>query len=77
MCIPIMCQYKEVKLYILKMRIISLFKRSVAQMVKNLLATQETWIQLLHREDPLEKRMGIDSSIPAWRIPWREGPEGL
>ena len=77
MCIPIMCQYKEVKLYILQMRIISLFKRSVAQMVKNLLATQETRIQLLHREDPLEKRMGIHSSIPAWRIPWIEGPEGL
>ena len=77
MCIPIMCQYKEVKLYILQMRIISLFKRSVAQMVKNLLATQETRSQLLHREDPLEKRMGIHSSIPAWRIPWIEGPEGL
>ena len=47
MCILIMCQYKEVELYILQMRITSLFKRSVAQMVKNLLAMQDTCIQLL------------------------------
>ena len=77
MCIPIMCQYKEAELYILKMRIISLFKGSVAQMVKNLLVMQETQIQLLHLEDPLGKRMGTHSSILAWGIPWRERPEGL
>ena len=37
----------------------------VAQMVKDLLAVQETQIQPLGQEDPLEKRMAIHSSIPA------------
>ena len=41
----------------------------VAQMVKNLPAMQETWVQSLSWEDPLEKRMAIHSSILAWRIP--------
>ena len=49
---------------------------SVAQMVKNLLAMQETWVQSLVWEDPLEKGMAIHSSI-AWRIPWREEPGRL
>ena len=31
---------------------------------------QETWVQLLRREDPLEEGMAIHSTIPAWRIPW-------
>ena len=44
----------------------------VAQMVKNLSAMQETWIQSLGREDPLEKEMATHSSILAWRIPWTE-----
>ena len=44
----------------------------VAQMVKNLLAMQETWVQSLNREDPLEKEMATHSSILAWRISWRE-----
>ena len=55
MCILIMCQYKEVELYILQMRITSLFKRSVAQMVKNLLAMQDTCIQLLSRRSTGEE----------------------
>jgi len=38
----------------------------VAQMVKNLPAMQETWIQSLSWEDPLEKRMSSHSSILAW-----------
>ena len=42
----------------------------MAQMVKNLPAMQETWIQSLLWEDPLEKGMAIHSSILAWRIPW-------
>ena len=46
----------------------------VAQMVKNLTAMQETWIQSLGWEDPLEKGMAIHSSILAWRIPWTEEP---
>jgi len=45
---------------------------SVAQMVKTLLAMQETWVQFLGWKDPLEKGMAIHSSILAWRIPWTE-----
>ena len=40
----------------------------VAQMVKNLPTVQETQVQSLGREDPLEKRMAIYSSVLAWRI---------
>ena len=46
-------------------------------MVKNLLAMQETWIQSLGREDPLEEDMATHSIILAWRIPWTEEPGGL
>ena len=46
-------------------------------MVKNLPAMQETWIQSLGQEDPLEKEMATHSSILAWRIPWKEEPGGL
>ena len=46
-------------------------------MVKNLPAVQETWVQSLGREDPLEKEMASHSSILAWRIPWTEEPRGL
>ena len=49
----------------------------VAQMVKNLPATQETWVQFLGPGDPLEKGMAPHSSILAWRIPWTEEPGGL
>ena len=42
----------------------------VAQTVKNLPAIQETWVQSLGQEDPLERRMATHSSILAWRIPW-------
>ena len=42
----------------------------VTQLVKNLLAIQETWVQSLGWEDPLEKGKTIYSSILAWRIPW-------
>ena len=44
----------------------------VAQMVKNLPALQETRVQSLDQEDPLEKGMAIHSSVLAWRIPWAE-----
>ena len=40
-------------------------------------AMQETWVQPLGQEDPLEKGVGIHSSILAWRIPWTEKPGGL
>ena len=49
----------------------------VAQMVKRLPAMQETQVQSLGWEDPLEKGMPTHSSILAWRIPWTEGPGGL
>ena len=49
----------------------------VAQMVKNLCARQETQVQSLSQEDPLEKGMATYSSILAWRIPWTEEPGGL
>ena len=49
----------------------------MAQMVKNLLAMQETWIQSLDWDDSLEKGMATHSSILAWRIPWTEEPGGL
>ena len=44
----------------------------VAQTVKNLPATQETWVRSLDQEDPLEKGLATHSSILAWRIPWTE-----
>ena len=49
----------------------------VAQMIKNLPAMQETWVQSLGQEDPLEKGVATHSSILAWRIPWTEEPGGL
>ena len=49
----------------------------VAQMVKNLPAVQENWVQSLGQEDPLEKGMATHSSILAWRIPWTDEPGRL
>ena len=45
--------------------------------VKNLPAIQETRVQSLGLEDPLEKGMATHSSILSWRIPWTEEPGGL
>ena len=42
----------------------------VAQLIKNLPAKRETWVQSLGWEDPLEKGKATHSSILAWRIPW-------
>ena len=42
----------------------------MAKTVKNLPAMQETWVQSLDWEDPLEKGKATHSSILAWRIPW-------
>ena len=44
----------------------------MAQMVKNLPAMPETWVQSLGREDPLEKGMATNSGVLAQRIPWTE-----
>ena len=49
----------------------------VAQTVKNLSAMQDTWIQSLGPEDPLEKGTATHSNILAWRIPWTEEHGGL
>ena len=49
----------------------------VAQLVKNLPAVWETWIQSLGWEYPLEKGTATHSSILAWRIPWTWEPGGL
>ena len=44
-----------------------------AQTVKNALPTQETWVQSLGQENPLEKEMATHADILAWRIPQTEG----
>ena len=52
----------------------------VAQLVKNPAAVQEpqeTRVQSLGGEDPLEEGMATHSSIVAWKIAWTEGPGGL
>ena len=49
----------------------------IAQMVKNLPAVQETQVQSLDQEDPLEKEMAIHFSTIAWRIPQTEEPGRL
>ena len=48
-----------------------------SQVVKNLPAKQETWVQSLGGEDPLEKEMATDSTILVWEIPWAEKPGRL
>ena len=49
----------------------------VAQLVKNLTAMQETQVQSLGQEDPLEEEMTIHPSTLAWEIPWTEEPGRL
>ena len=51
--------------------------RANDQMVKDLPALPENWVQSLGQEDPLEKGMTIHSSTLAWRIPWIEESDGL
>ena len=46
-------------------------------MVKHPPVVQETWVQFLGREDPLEKGMATHSSMLAWRTPWTEEPGTL
>ena len=46
-------------------------------MVKNQPVMQETWVQSLGQEDPLEEEMVTQSNILAWRIPRIEEPSGL
>ena len=59
-------------------KLLSLIRASlVAQRLKHLPAMQETHVQSLDREDPLEKEMATHFSILAWRIPWTEEPGRL
>ena len=55
---------------------LSAYLNLMAQMVKNLPAMWETWVQSLVWEDPLEEGMATHSSILAWRIPWTEESGG-
>ena len=57
--------------------ILSLRASQVVQTVKNLPEMQETWVQSLGQEDPLEKGMATHSRMLACRIPWTEEPGGL
>jgi len=49
----------------------------VAQTVKRLSTTRETWVPSLGGENPLEKEMATHSSTIAWKIPWTEEPRRL
>ena len=49
----------------------------MAQRVKNLAEMEETWVQSLGRQDPLEEGMAAHSRMLAWRIPGIEEPGGL
>ena len=49
----------------------------MAQVVKNPPAMQETRVQSLGQEDPLEEDMETHSSVLAWKTPWTEKPGGL
>ena len=51
-------------------------RQDVAQRVKNLPVMQETWVQFLGQEDPLEKGMATHSGILIWKIAWTEKPAG-
>ena len=48
----------------------------IAQLIKILPAIQDTWVQFLGWEDPLEKEMATHSSIPTWRIAWTKSLAG-
>ena len=49
----------------------------VAQLIRSLPATQETWVRSPDWKDRLEKEMATHSSILAWKISWTEEPGGL
>ena len=63
--------------FLLELLVIALLSSLVPQTVKNPPAQQETRVQPLGWEDPLEKEMATHSRILAWRIPWTEEPGEL
>ena len=54
-------------------RIMGIRVSLVAQLLKNPLAVQETWVQTLGLEDPLEEGVATHPSVLAWRIPMNRG----
>ena len=59
------------------MKLLEDWNSLMALSVKNLPAVQETWVQFLGQEDPLEKEMATHSSVLAWAILWTEEPGRL
>ena len=66
-----------ISVYVIKPLLTSKHVSLVAQTIKNLPAMQETWVQSLGWEDPLEKDMATHPSTVTWRIPWTEEPGEL
>ena len=60
-----------------KERLITIWASLVAQWDRIHLPMQETWAPSLTQDDPLEKEIATQSSIPAWDISWTEEPGGL
>ena len=58
-------------------KVMFLLFNMLSRLVKNLSAMQETWVQSLGWDDPLENEMAAHSSILAWRIQWTEEPGRL
>ena len=58
-------------------KVMSLLFNMLSRLVKNLTAMQETWVQSLGWDDPLENEMAAHSSLLAWRIPRTEELGGL
>ena len=71
------CGIPKYLLYIFRHSYVEFIASLVAQMVKHMPAMQETWVQSLGWEDPLEKEMATHSSTLAWKIPWTEEPGRL
>ena len=71
--------YLRLLIFLLEILISAYLPKSslVAHLVKSLPAMQETWVQSLGCEDPLEKEMASQSSTLAWKIPWTEEPGRL
>ena len=71
-----MCTHKLLFLNFIELLIENVRASLIAQLEKNLPPMQETWVQSLGSEDPLEKEMATHSSILAWRIPMDRGAWG-
>ena len=77
-CVEVLKKVLRAKLDLFSIRYAFISEVSlVAQRVKNLPAVQETWVQSLGWEDPLEKGIATLSSVLVWRIPWTEEPGGV